>query len=130
VRRELAIIPLVVVSLAGGAVGVSAHGGGAAFTAEQHGQSRIDPRQLDAMLMTTREPVAHGVGSAASGVVCEAGTHGAKLNPWQCNIRYRSGAVIDYVIEIANSGSFQGSDRTGARRVRGCCVVGVAHPTG
>jgi hypothetical protein len=130
VRRELAIIPLVVLSLAGGVVGISAHGGGAAFTAEQHGQTRIEPRQLDAMLMTTREPVPHGVGSAASGVVCEAGTKGAKLNPWQCNIRYRSGAVIDYVIEIANSGSFHGTDRTGARTVRGCCVVGVAHPTG
>ena len=49
---------------------------------------------------------------------------------WYKSAPYRSGAVIDYVIEIANSGSFQGSDRTGARRVRGCCVVGVAHPTG
>jgi hypothetical protein len=65
-------MPLVLLSLAGGAVGVSAHGGGAAFTAKQHGQTRIEPRQLDAMLMTTREPVPHGVGSAATGVACEA----------------------------------------------------------
>jgi hypothetical protein len=53
VRRELAIIPLVIVGLAGGAATVSAKGGGAAFTSQQEGQTRIAPRQLDAMLMTT-----------------------------------------------------------------------------
>jgi hypothetical protein len=128
VRRELVIIPLILLGLIAAAVAVSAHGGGAAFSAQQQGEARINPRQLDAMLMTTREPVAHGHGSTAAGVACEPGTKGAKLNPWRCNIRYGSGAVIEYLIEIADNGRFEGVDGTGARTVRGCCVVGVAHP--
>ncbi len=127
-RRELAVIPVILVGLAAAAVGVSAHGGAAAFSAQQHGETRINPRQLDAMLLTTREPVPHGRGSIATAVACDPGTKGPKLNPWRCSIRYGSGAAIQYVVEVANSGRFVGVDKTGARVVRGCCVVGVAHP--
>jgi hypothetical protein len=128
VRREFVIIPVVLLCLAAAAVAASSRGGAAAFSAQQRGEAKINPRQLDAMLMTTREPVPQGHGGTATGVVCEAGTQGAKLNPWRCNIRYSSGDVVKYEVEVANDGRFEGIDRTGARIVRGCCVVGLAHP--
>ena len=128
VRRELAVLPTVLVGLAAAVVGVSAHAGGAQFSAQQRGATKINPRQLDAMLMTTREPVPHGRGGSATGAACAHGAQGEKLNPWSCAVRYSSGAVIDYVIEVANDGRFIGVDKTGTRRVHGCCVVGVANP--
>jgi len=130
VRRELyVLLPTAAVGLVAGVVALFAHGGDAALIAAQQAAQRgasLQPVQLESILQNTREPVPTGRGAKALAVSCHVGTKGPKLNPWGCAIHYRSGATIEYRIEVSRDGAFRGSDRTGARLIHGCCVLGSA----
>ena len=130
VRHELyVLLPTAAVGLVAGVVALFAHGGDAGLIAAQQAAQRgasLQPVQLESILQNTREPVPRGLGAKALAVSCRVGTKGPKLNPWGCAIHYRSGAIIDYRIEVSPDGAFRGSDRTGARLIHGCCVLGAA----
>jgi hypothetical protein len=121
-------VPTVVVGLIAALVTLSARGADPVFVYEQQHPTRIEPAQLQLILLRTREPVAAGTGSAAISVRCLPGRSGPKLNPWRCAFRYRSGDAVVYRIVVQPSGRFRGVDRTGARIVDGCCVQGSAVP--
>ena len=126
VRHELALLPTIAVGLAGAAVAAFAHQGSGAIAAQQDFQAWLNPHQLAAILLDTREPVPSGTGAAATSATCKHGSSGAKLNPWTCTVGYGRGARVTYRIDVALNGSFTGADRTGTRTVHGCCVLGVA----
>jgi hypothetical protein len=128
-RRELAIIPTIAVGLAAAAVAVSSYQGNPQFAADYQANARLDPHQLASMLMTTDEAVPHGVGPAAIRAACNHGRQGQKLNPWKCSVQYANGDIVRYLIAVAANGKYEGADLAGHRVVRGCCVVGVAHPS-
>lgn len=130
VRRDLLVLlPTAVVGVVAGVVALFAHQGDTGLIAAQQAAQRgasLQPVQLESILQNTREPVPTGHGAKALAVSCHVGTKGPKLNPWRCAIHYRSGAVIEYRLEVSPDGSFSGSDRTGVRLIHGCCVLGVA----
>jgi hypothetical protein len=128
-RRELAIIPAIVVGLAAAAVAVSSYQGNPQFAAEHQANTQLDPRQLASMLMATDEAVPHGTGPAPIRATCNHGHKGQKLNPWKCSVQYTNGTIVRYLIEVAANGDYEGADIAGHRVVEGCCVVGLAHPT-
>jgi len=129
-RWQLAVIPAVTVGVVAAFVTITVRGADPSFVFEQQHPATFGPTQLEAILIHTREPVATGAGPPATQVRCIAGTQGAKLNPWRCQIRYASGQEITYVIEVQPNGRFQGTDATGARVVGGCCLRSNALPSG
>jgi hypothetical protein len=124
------MVPTVVVGVIAALVTITiARQADPGFVFEQQHPTRIDPGQLEAILQRTREPLPTGAGSLATSVRCVPGRSGPKLNPWHCAIRYRSGHAITYRILVLPSGAFQGVDRTRARVIRGCCLVGGQFPS-
>jgi hypothetical protein len=129
VRRGLIItLPTHVVGLIAALVTLSARQADPAFTYEQQHPARLEPTQLEAILVRTREPLRAGMGTVAVSVRCLPGSNGPKLNPWRCALRYRSGHTIAYRIKVQPSGHFRGVDRTGFRLIGGCCLRGTATP--
>jgi hypothetical protein len=124
----LTVGPTVAVGLVAALVTISARDADPAFVYAQQHPARLEPAQLESILVRTREPVPSGTGSRARSVQCLPGHSGPKLNPWRCTIRYRSGHAIDYRIVVEPSGRFRGFDRTGARLVQGCCLRGGGLP--
>jgi hypothetical protein len=126
------LLPTVAVGIVAALVALSGHQGDTALVVSEQARQRqevLSPIQLEAILQNTREPVPAGVGRPAVAVSCRSGTRGPKLNPWRCAIHYRSGDTIDYRIVVGPDGAFHGTDRTGARLIHGCCLLGVGQPS-
>jgi hypothetical protein len=122
-RALLLMLPVAVVGVIGGLVAIAARESDANFVFRQQHSSTIEPRQVERLVMRAREPVPGNNGTAAVRGTCTPGKVGERRNPWSCRIRYGSGRIVVYRLEIAPDGSFQGSNPTGERVVRGCCVA-------
>jgi hypothetical protein len=122
------MVSTILVGVVAAVVSVGAHQADTAFVYEQQHPTGLEPAQLQSILANTRDPLPVGAGTQATSVRCSPGRSGPKLNPWICQIRYRSGHTIRYRIVVQPSGRFHGSDRTGTREVSGCCVRGTASP--
>ncbi len=125
-RPLIVILPILVLGSVAAVVALSAHRANSQFVYEQQHPTVIDPHELDLILQKTREPVPGGDGSPAIAVSCTPGDTGPKLNPWRCEIRYRSGIKISYQLVVALNGAFEGADSTETRLIHGCCLVGAA----
>ena len=129
-RALLLTLPTALVGVIAALVTIFTRQADPAFVYGQQHPARIEPAQLESILMSTREPVASGTGTSAVSVHCLPGRSGPKLNPWRCTIRYRSGDAVAYRITVQPSGRFRGFDSTGVRLVDGCCLRGGAVASG
>jgi hypothetical protein len=122
-RALLVILPVAIVGVIGAIVAIGARESDANFVFRQQHAATIEPRQVERLVMRAREPVPGNNKTAAVQGRCAPGKIGERRNPWSCRIRYGSGRVVVYRVEIAPDGSFQGSNPTGERLVSGCCVA-------
>lgn len=122
-RALLIVLPVALVGVVGGLVAIAARESDANFVFRQQHASTVEPRQVERLVMRAREPVPGNNGTAAVKGTCAPGKQGERRNPWSCRIRYRSGRVVVYRVEIAADGSFRGVNPTGERLVRGCCIA-------
>jgi hypothetical protein len=124
VRRALLIvIPVALVGVVGALVAIAARESDANFVFRQEHAATIEPRQVERLVMRAREPVPGNNGTAAVKGSCTPGKQGERRNPWSCRIRYGSGRVVVYRVEVGPDGAFRGSNPTGERLVSGCCVA-------
>ena len=83
---------------------------------------RVEPVQVERAVMNAPEPAAEGPKTPARSARCKAGSTGDLRNPWQCTVRYRSGARFAYTVEVDSDGRFEGQTADGQRVISGCCV--------
>jgi hypothetical protein len=118
-------IPVVAALLAVGAVGaavtLAAHESDTAFLYEQQHPAASVPRQLEALIEKTREPVASGRRSPVVAARCAP-----RAGRWACAVRYASGHAIAYRVSLRPNRSFYGTDASGVRSIRGCCIASPA----
>jgi hypothetical protein len=119
----LIVLPVALVGVVGALVAIAARESDANFVFHQEHASTIEPPQVERLVMRAREPVPGNNGTRAVKGTCTPGHQGERRNPWECRIRYGSGRVVVYRVEVASDGSFRGTNATGERLVRGCCVA-------
>ena len=122
-RALLLILPVAVVGVVGALVAIAARESDANFVYRQQNATVIEPGQVEKAVMRAREPVPGNNGTRAVSGKCTPGKQGERRNPWLCRIRYGSGRVVAYRVEIGPTGSFRGVNPTGERLVNGCCVL-------
>src|SRR3954464_8774566 len=120
----LIVLPIAIVGVVGALVSIAARESDANFVFRQQHATTVEPRQVEQLVMRAREPVPGNNGTAAVKAACTAGKDGERRNPWSCQVRYGSGRVVVYRVEIAPDGPFRGSNPTGEGLVRGCCGAG------
>jgi hypothetical protein len=124
VRKVYAVVlPVAVVGVIGAFVAIAARESDANFVFRQQHTSAVEPTQVERAVTRAPEPVAGNKRSRAVDGRCTPGKVGERRNPWSCRIRYGSGRVVTYRIEIDPRGAFSGADPTGERLVRGCCIA-------
>ncbi len=75
--------------------------------------------QVEVVVAQAPEPVAPSRRTQPAQVQCRAGGGGVLRDPWSCTIRYRSGALAHYRVQVQPDGHYSGR---GAGRIEGCCV--------
>ena len=122
-RAFLLMLPVAVVGVIGGLVAIAARESDASFVYRQQHSASIEPGQVEKAVMRAREPVPGNNGTAARSGKCTPGGQSERRNPWQCSIKYGSGRVVVYRVEIGPDGAFRGLNQAGDRLVRGCCIL-------
>jgi hypothetical protein len=126
-HKALAVlVPILVVGVIGSVVSFRAHESDSAFLFSQQHGSHVTPVSVERVVALSKEPVPPGTASTrASSASCRARGHDELRNPWACRVRYRSGHVIAYRVEVTPDGHANGQDSAGVRRIQGCCVEGL-----
>ena len=75
--------------------------------------------QVEAVVGQAPEPVPAARRTEATRVHCRAGGGGVLRDPWSCTIRYRSGTLAHYLVQVQPDGRYIGR---GTGRIEGCCV--------
>ncbi|MGA9286127.1 MAG: hypothetical protein WBV85_11875 [Solirubrobacteraceae bacterium] len=75
--------------------------------------------QVEAVVAQAPEPVPVARRTDPAHVHCRAGAGGVLRDPWSCTIRYRSGTLAYYRVEVQPDGHYSGR---GTGRIEGCCV--------
>lgn len=117
------MLPVAIVGVIGGLVAIAARESDASFVYRQQHATNIAPSEVEKAVMRAREPVPGDHGTRAVSGHCTPGKQGERRNPWQCRIKYGSGRVVVYRVELGPGGAFRGINPTGERLVRGCCVL-------
>jgi hypothetical protein len=125
--KALAVLgPILVIGLIGAVVSFRAHESDPGFLFSQQHASHVTPVSVERVVTLSKEPVPPGTSSTkASSATCKARGQGELRNPWTCRIRYRSGHVIAYRVDLTPDGRAHGQDSAGVRRIQGCCVEGL-----
>ena len=79
----------------------------------------VTAAQVEAVVAQAPEPVPAARGTKPAQVRCRAGGGGVLRDPWSCTIRYRSGTLAHYLLEVQPDGHYIGR---GTGRIEGCCV--------
>jgi hypothetical protein len=75
--------------------------------------------RVEAVVAQAPEPVPAARRTEPAHVHCRAGGGGVLRDPWSCTIRYRSGTLAHYLVEVKPDGHYIGR---GTGRIEGCCV--------
>ena len=75
--------------------------------------------QVRAVVAQAPEPVKPSERTPPTLVRCRPGGAGVLRDPWSCTIRYRSGTLAHYRVEVEPDGRYSG---TGTGVIDGCCV--------
>jgi hypothetical protein len=120
-----AVSMTLLVGLAATAVVLGNRGGGDLFRVEQSRSlvlklaGVVSATSVDAVVRKAPEPVAALQRTRPAHVRCRPGGVAPLRNPWTCEIRYRSGTLAHYRVEVQPSGYYRG---TGTGIIDGCCV--------
>ncbi len=81
--------------------------------------STVTAAQVEAVVAQAPEPVLAARRTDPAQVRCRPVGGGVLRDPWSCKIRYRSGTLAHYLVEIQPDGHYSGR---GTGRIEGCCV--------
>jgi hypothetical protein len=79
----------------------------------------LSAARVQAVVALAPEPVRAAARTPPTRVSCRPGSSGVLRNPWSCTIRYRSGTLARYRVEVQPNGYYRGS---GTGVIDGCCV--------
>ena len=123
------LVPLVVIALFSFIFIRSQQGEGATLAARQQQSRPISPSSVDKVVRTAPDPIGR---ETATGARCTPLGGGALLDPWRCVLRYPTGRVIQYQVNIRADGSFVGDNmflvapppqRRFGGTINGCCIA-------
>lgn len=75
--------------------------------------------QVETVVAQAPEPVPAARRTEPARIQCRAGGGGVLRDPWSCTIRYRSGTLAHYLVQVQPDGHYSGR---GTGRIEGCCV--------
>lgn len=125
----IVLAPLLAVALVSFLLVRGQQGSGVILLSQQRAAHPLTPAQVDFVVRAAPDPVG---GEKALSARCLPLGAGALHNPWRCVLRYPTGRVIQYTVNLRTDGSYTGDQElvlapaprhhdTG--RITGCCVA-------
>ncbi len=119
-----ALVPVLIVGVVAAIVTLGESESDTAFLFAQQHPPGERKRAVERLIAAAPEPVPGSRRPAAVRSTCRQ-TAGGSLgtSSWSCAVRYRSGHVLRYAVEVRRNGSLTGATKNG--EVTGCCVPTV-----
>jgi hypothetical protein len=124
-RVALVVWGVLIVGTAGVFVALASRGNEDAFRSVQSRSLTLVPpgvlsaARVEAELAKEPEPVAAARRTPAVQARCQPKGSGTLRDPWECTVRYRSGMVAHYLVQVEPDGSYSG---IGSGVINGCCI--------
>lgn len=121
-RPALAVVPIIVIGLAGTAIALSDRSADSVLLYRQQNLSAVEPSAVAHLVSLTSDPRPSFGHTRAEHATCSTQATGELRNPWSCLVHYGHGPSVHYLVRISPTGSIAGTDPTGLLVIHGCCV--------